>query len=614
MTVKEGGKMTRKEAGRRKWDSAHRGGSAVQRDTVPQCGGALAATSAPSDAASRPDRPQSPAALAAVQETVYAVLGHGAYQRRFLHCCILGAIAVLMELLAFRLIGRRVDHWCGQPEELAHLSADEWKNMSIPVDADGHFSRCTVYDPPVPDDRERTVVPCDKWNYDIKDWHDSVVSRFDLVCGRAYLVDLTSVLPSLVYALLSPVAGFASDRIGRKPVNWACGCLLFFSAVGSSVAMNYAFFLINRLLLIASGSAAYLTMFILLYEVTGQEQRWLYTLFNTAVAGALVPPFMHLLAHVEPSWMTSHAVLILPIGIYWAWCFLLDESPAWLLATWRVREAEVAVLSAARLNDMSKEKAIKGLQHLLAELTRLKPAEGSVITVSAAEGILETVKLRRRAVAAFISRFTASGIYFGLTISDKASGNIWQLVHVVLTSACYAFVIRVTNKWGVRDALSMLLAATCAFTLVKAMTVYGGLDLAAACVHAVMKVVVSCTMSVVMCYAGDTFPTRIRSAGVSLSVFASGIGSMVGISISKVRIVRQHFFFEAFYTMMTLLSIAVVQWLPEVFIKKYESEVQPLDIRNAEERKLAMQASLSTLETKRSRTAHHVKENMGVAP
>lgn len=613
--------MTRKEGSRSRRASAHRThlprDSHLPHDSVPPCDGTTASASAPPAADSRPcslPNPHSPTTLAAAQETVYAVLGHGVYQRRFLHCCILGASAILMQFLALRLIGRRVDHWCGQPDKLDHLSADEWKNMSIPVDADGHFSRCTVYDPPVPDDRDRTVAPCDKWTYDIKDWHDSIISRFDLVCGRTYLIDLTSIVPALAYALLAPVAGFASDSIGRKPVNLACACILFVSVVGCSVAANYTFFFINRVLLIASGSAAYLMMFILLYEVTGKEQRWLYALVNTAVAGALVPPFMHILADAEPSWMVSHAVLIVPMGIYSTWCLFLDESPAWLLATWRVREAEVAIFTASKLNNMSEEKVREGLQELLAELARLKPVEGSVARVSAAEGILETVKLRRRAVAAFVSRFTASGIYFGLTITDEASGYLWQVVHVVLTSACYLLVIRATNKWGVRDALSVLLAATCGFTLVKATMVYGGLDVAAAYAHAVMKVAASCTMSMVLCYAGDAFPTRIRSAGVSLSVFAGGIGSMVGISIAKVRIVGPDFVFDVFYTMMTLLSVAVVQWLPEVFIKKSESEVHPLEIMNPEERKLAMQASLATPETKKPRKAYHVKDKSAVTP
>ncbi|KAH6933971.1 hypothetical protein HPB50_019359 [Hyalomma asiaticum] len=205
--------------------------------------------------------------------------------------------------------------------------------------------------------------------------------------------------------------------------------------------------------------------------------------------------------------------------------------------------------------------------------------------------------MRRRAVAAFVSRFSASGIYFGLAISDSHSGKLWQMVHIVLSSGCYALLIRAANMWGVRDALSVLLAVTCGCTVVKAATVYGGLDGAAAYAHALMKVLVSCTMSMVMCYAGDAFPTSIRSAGVSLSVFAAGMGALVGVSLSKVHFVRKSFVFDIFSVVMTLLSAVLVQWLPEVFVGK-RSKPQ-LEAANPEERKVAMQASLAPLEHSR---------------
>ncbi|KAH6933972.1 hypothetical protein HPB50_019360 [Hyalomma asiaticum] len=355
-----------------------------------------------------PGAPARPVTLAALEETVYLILGHGAYQRRFLQCCAVGATVALMQYLAYLLIGQRVDHWCQPPDELAHLSADDWKNMSIPVDAEGNYSQCTVYtmsSSPSKDNSlgsrqrawkinlffnqlqdeehgKKAIESCYKWDYDISDWRNSIVSRFDLVCERRYLYDLSTVVPPLVYALLSPVAGLASDRLGRKPVTCACSCVFLAGAVGCSAAVNYPFFFINRILVLASASATYLVTFILLYEVTGKEERWLYTLLHTAVAGTIVPPMMHLLAEAKPSWMISHAFLIAPSTVYAAMTFYLDESPAWLLATWRTREAEVAVLAAAKLNWHGREEGQAGITTVArgdeqAEARRRLPSVGS---------------------------------------------------------------------------------------------------------------------------------------------------------------------------------------------------------------------------------------------
>ncbi|KAK8784877.1 hypothetical protein V5799_008761 [Amblyomma americanum] len=82
----------------------------------------------------------------AVQESVYIVIGHGRYQYRVLLCGILATTVSLLHILSDQLLVRPVDHWCRPPDDLRDLSADAWKNMSIPVGADVTFSKCTTYD------------------------------------------------------------------------------------------------------------------------------------------------------------------------------------------------------------------------------------------------------------------------------------------------------------------------------------------------------------------------------------------------------------------------------------------------------------------------------------
>ncbi|KAH7957262.1 hypothetical protein HPB52_016785 [Rhipicephalus sanguineus] len=86
----------------------------------------------------------------AVQANTYLVLGHGPYQRRVLTCGMVSVTVALFHYLAYRLIGRQVDHWCMAPDNLKFLSAAAWKNLSVPIEADGSYSRCTMYNPPVP--------------------------------------------------------------------------------------------------------------------------------------------------------------------------------------------------------------------------------------------------------------------------------------------------------------------------------------------------------------------------------------------------------------------------------------------------------------------------------
>ncbi|KAH7959631.1 hypothetical protein HPB49_012624 [Dermacentor silvarum] len=534
-----------------------------------------------------------PMALVTAEEIVCEVMHHGRYQRRILQCAVLGMTAMLMEVLAMRVIARRVDHWCRPPVELAYLSADIWKNTSIPVQADGNYSRCTVYVTSTPETtpENRTVQTCRRWNYDIKDWRDSIVSRFDLVCDRSSLYTIAALLPSLAYALLSPIAGFLADSVGRRLVTRACAVMVLISGVGSSVAGNYAFFLISRLLMLTACSATYLVTFVLVYEVTGKAKRWLYTLLHMAVVATLVPPFVDLLSRLEASWALTHAIFIAPVAVYTVWCFALDESPAWLLTTGRVHDAEVIALAAAKLNGVNEEKARASCHELRAQARKLLRGHGAFTPVSPTGGIVEDHK----------NAFTLTGIFFGLMSMDNVSSPYLLGLHIVLSATCYTVIIWAMNRCGPRETLSGLLGAISASIVAKATVVYGGYDTMAAYVQVTMKVVASASMSVVMCYVGDIFPTKIRATGVSLSIVLDGFGSLLGVFITNVRAVQPGLVFDVFYAVMSLLSILAVQWLPEVFIEK---QAISSGVMSPEERKQALQASLSPKEIRKSPKGH----------
>ncbi|XP_070389047.1 organic cation transporter protein-like [Dermacentor albipictus] len=451
--------------------------------------------------------------MTALEEQLYALINHGPYQHCVLWCAVLGITAVFMEMMAYRIIARPVNHWCRPPDELAHLTADAWKNLSVPVEPDRSYSQCTVYVMTSMESPENLHKQrCRSWDYGIKDWGDSIVSRFDVVCDRKFLFTVASLLPTLSYAVLMPVAGLAADRLGRKPVSTISGCILLVAAVGCSVAVNYTIFLVNRLVLITCGAFSYLTTFVLLYEVTGSAQRWVATLLHMAVAATAVPPFLNLLSAQEPCWSLAHVVFIVPKAAFATWCSQLDESPVWLLATRRVNKAKRVILAAARLNHVDEENAKERLQALWAELRKTQHSDDtSMLPSSPSDAISEAIKMRRHATAAFFSRFACGGAFFGLMITDTLSRLYWQGAHVVFSVVCYIVITRAMNSYGPRHTLQGLLAATCASAVARATSAYVGFDTAAACVRASMKILASGSVGVVICYLG-TFSRRKTGA------------------------------------------------------------------------------------------------------
>ncbi|KAL1466063.1 hypothetical protein MTO96_026875 [Rhipicephalus appendiculatus] len=135
----------------------------------------------------------------AIEDNTHVILGNGLYQIRLLVASALATAMIVTQALAYELIGRPVEHWCRPPADLRDMSANVWRNAAIPVDVDGHFSQCTMYDPPIAenDTEVRVVVECREWDYDGDRRADSVISRWDLVCGRRWLYELSAIVAML---------------------------------------------------------------------------------------------------------------------------------------------------------------------------------------------------------------------------------------------------------------------------------------------------------------------------------------------------------------------------------------------------------------------------------
>ncbi|KAG0427274.1 hypothetical protein HPB47_025667 [Ixodes persulcatus] len=78
------------------------------------------------------------------------VYGYGQFQRMALLCPIVSFFMNVVHSQTPLVMSRPVAHWCKPPDEYAGLSADGWKNTSIPKDLDGRFSSCIRYEPPMP--------------------------------------------------------------------------------------------------------------------------------------------------------------------------------------------------------------------------------------------------------------------------------------------------------------------------------------------------------------------------------------------------------------------------------------------------------------------------------
>ncbi|KAH9375095.1 hypothetical protein HPB48_010367 [Haemaphysalis longicornis] len=530
------------------------------------------------------------------QENVYVVLGHGPFQWRVLFCAMFAGAVVLMHTLAPQLVGRPVDHWCRPPKGLQHLPPTEWKNMAIPLQADGSYSKCTVYDPPVEDVvRERKPVPCNEWDYDMESVKESTISKYGLVCQDAWLDNLSFPVYVMGAVLITPAIGALSDHLARKPTTVASAWVLFCASLRCGVSQTFALFLAARFVVSATAYACFLLLFILLYEVTGRERRTWLTFVNTALPIMLTPRVLDVIRLADPSWKVMKLLFVLPYLALTLFCSRLEESPTWLLSTWKMHRAEHVILAASARNGVNQDRA--ELTFGLLKL-QMKKREDASLTVGTLEGgaAVGLAFTGGRALSVAHAWFYLQLSFYGFLLPPETNGVSWARTHMLLQGQLYCSIGWFILIRGAIDALSMCLLLCGVLALFLAATTYDGHVTASSLLTLLLKCVSSVGFSVNYSYTAEVFPTAIRSSGMCCAFIIGKFGTLSAGLLTSTKKPLTLFILHLTMAALALLCSLAIQWLPVVMVAKKPEEVArvlSVSLMSEEQRTEMIKAPLS---------------------
>ncbi|KAL1421478.1 hypothetical protein MTO96_004168 [Rhipicephalus appendiculatus] len=254
----------------------------------------------------------------------------------------------------FLLTAGVMDHWCRRPDSFANLSVGEWKQLAIPVDNNGEYSHCTVREPP-DGGLEARIMRCSSWEYDYTQYGNNIVSAWNLVCDRLWLIDFARV----VYGAASviPLVAFASfaDSIGRRTVLFSTIPVVLISAVASAMPDDLQFFMIVRAVVSASTSVLAPPAMTLVADVSTINKYPAYVVAVSLLSFILMPITMFAADLARTGWVAVQLILMIPTCLLVVLYYTLMESPIWLLATGNVKGAEGVALRAAHMNNVSAE-------------------------------------------------------------------------------------------------------------------------------------------------------------------------------------------------------------------------------------------------------------------
>ncbi|KAH7939700.1 hypothetical protein HPB52_016134 [Rhipicephalus sanguineus] len=477
--------------------------------------------------------------------------GYGPFQKKMLLLILLGAFSVNCQTFVVSLVTGDVDHWCKPPTDL-NISAADWKNIAIPMEADGRFSRCRVKErckapadlgqsvdyrngssatagtsswytrcfnvSEVQDTNDTRDVPCDEWDYDPTTAERSAVSSWNLVCDRrlapAALVTLQNT--GAVVALI--VVGAFVDYISRSAVLLGSYIAVATSTVCSVFAAGYAFYSVARFL--AGASVAVHTVFTILipFEFLTHAHRPQEVLFP-AILGLVSCEMWRLVVRpMAIDWHLKQVIFLAPTALLLPALLTVRESPRWLVAKGRLDEAEAVMMEAAKVNNFPLALTACLVEKLREHMHNRLYREYA----DREDDLLDARSLRRRALVMFGVCFSISFVFHVDALSTVQYNEVWIACFTVavalLTYAVMHFLITGVPLVMVLSACFLLAGCIqCALSV----AVGTGSGMATKILLVLSKGVSDVILVHCFTYVLELFPSAVR-AGVACWAFACG--------------------------------------------------------------------------------------------
>ncbi|KAH7940346.1 hypothetical protein HPB52_023060 [Rhipicephalus sanguineus] len=396
--------------------------------------------------------------------------GHGPFQKRMLFLILLGTFITHCQTLVVSLVTGDVDHWCKPPDGF-NISATEWKHIAIPMETDGRFSRCRIYERCKPLAKHDTLVdhqdvgavapaeeswynrcfpdqvqdinstrdaPCEAWDYDIRTAENSAVSTWNIVCDHRLMRVVPVALQSCGSVVALVLVGAFADYIGRRTLLLGSAIVMLTSTLCSFVATGYAYYALARFL---AGSSMAVNGDLHLHKpIRVDDAR------SQAAAGPSPGP------------------LILP-----ALCFA-PESPRWLVARGRLATAESVMMRAAMTNSFPLP-ATACLVQKLKEQVKNRALCESVER----DDLPDAGSLIRRPLALFVVCFSISFVFHVVAFSVVQYEEFWiPAFTVVITLLAYVVMHCLISGGTLVTVLSVSFVTTgciqCALSIAAAAT------------------------------------------------------------------------------------------------------------------------------------------------
>lgn len=375
----------------------------------------------------------------------------------------------------------------------------------------------------------KSEFPCSEgFVYDRTNIQQSIVTDWNLVCDKEWLAKLTQ--PSFMFGVLigALIFGDIADRVGRRTVMMFTSTCQFVFGIAVAFTANYYVFIVIRFMLAMVSSGYLVVVFVYVTEFTGIRART-WTSMHVHASFAVGVMVVALVGYLVRVWWIYQIILSLPTFPFLLVCWKLPETPFYLLAKGRYKEAQDLIDKVAEFNGVANPCRVSDL--LQPEETDLLERDQDA-TPEKKLSILDlfgTWKMAGRTITVWLVWFIGSLGYYVFSLgSVNLGGN--QYLNLFLAGAvelpsyivgCFAM-----DKLGRRNTLapSLILSGTaCALIIV----VPQNIAILAIILSMTGKFAIAIAFGLIYLYTCELYPTIIRSLAVGSGSMLCRVGSVV---------------------------------------------------------------------------------------
>ncbi|NXQ33213.1 S22A3 protein, partial [Alaudala cheleensis] len=359
------------------------------------------------------------------------------------------------------------------------------------------------------------LAPCHgDWVYERP--HSSIVSEYDLVCGNAWMLDLSQAILSLGFLAGAFILGYAADRYGRI-LTYLLSCLgVGICGIIVAFSPNFTVFMIFRFLQAMFSKGTWMTCYVIVTEIVGSDQR---------IVGIVIQIFFTLgiiilpgIAYLIPTWQGIQLAISLPNFLFLLYYWVVPESPRWLLTR------------------NKGEKALKIMRNIAKHNGKFLSPHYTEITVSNQEvsnpsflDLVRTPQMRRNTLILMYAWFTSALIYQGLVMRlGITGGNLYLdfFISAAVELPAALIIIVTIDRIGRRlpFAVSNIVASIACL-----ITAFLPEDIPwlKTTVATLGRLCITIAFEVVYLVNSELYPTTLRNFGVSLCSSLCDLGGII---------------------------------------------------------------------------------------